>query len=196
MIYIAIFDRIVAESRKARIGDIMEIKQCKIYPIIKRQGYISPTKSPVISLIGDLEILLEIPSNEEKEILVTQEMLTDKDDAISLYHRACEDLVADVQFVVANTLFGGFAVLADKKHESSAICFQSIWTTCADKLADDLLIMVPARDIVLFAPKSGERVIEAMITQGESNYHTSSHKISREIFMFNRNKRELEFFGK
>lgn len=163
-----------------------------MYPIVRRRGYLSPKKGPVISLVGDLEIMLEVLDKDNKKTLLKYDMLAEEKDVLTLYNKACEELVKDVEFVVANTLFGGFAILADKAHESSSLCFQSIWTTCADKLADDLLIMVPTTDIVLFAPKSQQEVVEQMMIQGKSNYQEAANKISPEVFIFTRDEKELK----
>ncbi|HIW22135.1 MAG TPA: hypothetical protein H9887_08985 [Candidatus Dorea intestinavium] len=165
-----------------------------MYPIIRRRGYLSPKKGPVISLVGDLEIIFEILDKDNKKTLVRYDMLEENVDVLELYHQACEKLVKEVEFVVANTLFGGFAILADKAHESSSLCFQSIWTTCADKLEDDLLIMVPTTDIVIFAPKAQEEVVEKMIIQGKSNYLEASNKVSPAVFIFTREEKELKSY--
>lgn len=165
-----------------------------MYPIIRRRGYLSPKKGPVISLVSDLEILLEVSSDDDKEVLLKYDMVDGEIDPLELYNEACKELIEDVEFVVANTLFGGFAILADKRHESSSLCFQSIWSTCADKLGDDLLIMVPTTNIVIFSPKSQTEVVQKMIEQGESNYKAASDKISPEVFIFTKDTKELKSY--
>ena len=47
-------------------------------------------------------------------------------------------------------------MIADGIHEASALCLRHIWETCTQKLEDDVLILVPARDMLLFAPQSDE----------------------------------------
>ena len=47
-------------------------------------------------------------------------------DIEDVYRKACENLVRDVEFVIGNTWYGAFAVLADGHHEASALCLKHI----------------------------------------------------------------------
>ena len=118
----------------------------KIYPWVRKElGDISEKDSPVVSFINDLRISLsgegaDFGGEDVFEVL-KDDMLSPDCDVEALYYASCENLVRDVEFVIANTWYGGFAILADGWHEASSLCFKHIWQVCVDKLKDDLLIM-------------------------------------------------------
>ena len=102
----------------------------------------------------------------------------------------------DVEFVIANTWYGGFAILADGWHEASSLCFRHIWQVCVDKLEDDLVIMAPTRETVLFTPASQKDALRKMTEHGEQAYMQAKaeDKISRELMLFSKDRKELRTY--
>ena len=96
-----------------------------------------------------------------------------------------------MEFVIGNTMYGAFSILADGKHEASALCFQHIWNVCAEKLQDDLMIMAPLTDTVLFAPASQPKAVDVMKTHAEQAYVSRPNKINTEMYLFTRDGKEL-----
>lgn len=111
-----------------------------------------------------------------------------------LYQTACENLARDVEFVFSNTLFGGFGVIADGIHEASALCLRHIWETCTQKLEDDVLILVPARDMLLFAPQSDERAVRSMIQFAEQGWMQSRYRVTKKQYRYSRERKELTIY--
>ena len=95
-------------------------------------------------------------------------MLAPGTDIEALYHTACENLARDVEFVIGNTWYGAFGIIADGFHEASSLCFKHIWQVCVDKLKDDLVIMVPSKDTVCLLYTSREQYDAVLITIGAS----------------------------
>ena len=112
-------------------------------------------------------------------------------DIEALYHTACENLARDVEFVIGNTWYGAFGIIADGFHEASSLCFKHIWQVCVDKLKDDLVIMVPSKDTVLFAPAGQKEVVEKMIEHGKGAYDMDSEGISMSLMLFSQARKEL-----
>ena len=102
----------------------------------------------------------------------------------------------DVEFVIGNTWYGAFAILADGHNEASAVCLKHIWQVCVDKLKDDLVIIVPAKDTVLFAPAGQPQVVEKMEEHARSAYEQSYDRIGMEKFCFLADRRELIVYEK
>ena len=152
---------------------------------------ISEKDTPLIELVGALKILMVIKTGEETYEDIKDHMLPPECDIPALYHQACENLVRDVEFVIGNTMYGAFSILADGKHEASSLCFQHIWNVCAEKLQDDLLIMAPRTDTVLFAPLSQPKAIETMKTHAEQAYAMGTNKINTDMYLFTRDGKEL-----
>lgn len=152
---------------------------------------ISEKDTPLISFVGDLMVLFVIKRGEETYEIIKDNMLPPDCDIEALYHLACGNLVRDVEFVIGNTMYGAFAILADGYHESSSLCFRHIWSVCAEKLKDDLLIMVPSKDTVLFAPVSGDEAVEKMKQHARQAYESDRNRISRGLYLFTKDGKEL-----
>lgn len=177
--------------------------QDKIYPWIKEElidlhalngKHISENDTPVVSFIGGLKIIFVIKRGEDVYEVLKENMLPPECDIEALYQKACENLVRDVEFVIANTWYGGFGILADGHNEASSLCFKHIWQVCADKLQDDMLIMVPAKDTVLFAPVSDEDAVEKMKEHARGAYEQSAERISMKQFLFSQEGKELTVY--
>ena len=121
-------------------------------------------------------------------------MLPPETDIVALYHTACENLVRDVEYVIGNTWYGAFGIIADGIHEPSALCLKHIWQVCVDKLKDDLVIMVPAKDSIIFAAASNKEVVDKMIEHGNKTYEAEKDKISNQVFLFSKNRKELSLY--
>lgn len=175
----------------------------KIYPWIKEElvdhqvlngKNISIKDTPVISFIGDLKIVFVIHRDNDTYEIIKDNMLPPECDVESLYHIACENLVRDVKFVISQTLYGGFGIIADGYHEASALCFQYIWQMCADKLEDDLIIMVPAKDTVLFLPAGNKEKLPQMYEYAKEAYKRNLDKISVKPLVYLRERKELTVY--
>ena len=184
------------EEENYRFENIRE----RIYPLVKTEftdtealngKHFSEKDAPVIAFLGDLNIVFAIKRGEDAYEILKDNMLPPECDIIELYHKSCENLNRDVEFVVANTWYGGYGIVADGYHEASSVCFKHIWQVCADKLQDDLVIMLPRKDTVLFAPAGDQKIVEKMIDHGEQAYEQGENKISKKLFLFSREGKEL-----
>ena len=172
----------------------------KIYPWVKKTlvdhvalngKYISEKDTPIISFVGDLMVIFVIERGEDKFEILKDNMLPPETNIEALYHMACQNLVRDVKFLISNTMYGGFGIIADGHHEASSLCFKHIWSLCAEKLDDDLIIMVPAKDMVLFVPASYQKQIEDMHAYGLEAYNRNKDKISDSMYHFLKKEKEL-----
>lgn len=152
---------------------------------------ITEKDTPIVSFINGLKIIFVIKWGEDVYEVLKDNMLPPGCDVEALYFAACENLVRDVEFVIANTWYGGFAILADGRHEASSLCFKHIWQVCVDKLKDDLVIMAPTIETVLFAPASNETAVAKLIEHGEQAYEQSKDRISTGLMLFTKDRKEL-----
>lgn len=175
----------------------------KIYPWIKESlvdhkalngKYISDKDTPIVSFVGDLMVIFVIERGEDTYEILKDNMLPPNTDIELLYHKACENLAKNVEFVIGHTLYGGFVILADGHHEASSLCFKQIWTTCSEKLDEDLVIMVPTKDMVLFVPAGNEKLIADMVSYGTEAFERSFDKISTKLFYFTKEGKELKVY--
>ena len=179
---------------------ILEEIKDQIYPWVKGEladtkalngKYISEKDTPVVSFISGLRIIFVIKWGVDVYEVLKDHMLPPDCDVEALYYTACENLVRDVEFVIANTWYGGFAILADGWHEASSLCFKHIWQVCVDKLKDDLVIMAPTRETVLFAPASNEKAVAKLKEHGEQTFEQTKDRISTRLMLFTKDRKEL-----
>lgn len=172
----------------------------KIYPWVKETlvdyqalngKYISPKDTPIISFVGDLMIIFVIERGEDTYEIIKDNMLPPDLDIEELYQIACENLAKNVKFVISNTMYGGFGILADGHHEASSLCFKHIWSMCVDKLQEDVIIMAPAKDMVLFVPAGNQKLLDDMYAYGMEAYNRNRDKISTKLLRFTKREKEL-----
>ena len=172
----------------------------KIYPWVKETlvdyqalngKYISPKDTPIISFVGDLMIIFVIERGEDTYEIIKDNMLPLDLDIEELYQIACENLAKNVKFVISNTMYGGFGILADGHHEASSLCFKHIWSMCVDKLQEDVIIMAPAKDMVLFVPAGNQKLLDDMYAYGMEAYNRNRDKISTKLLRFTKCEKEL-----
>lgn len=172
----------------------------KIYPWVKETlvdyqalngKYISPNDTPIISFVGDLMIIFVIERGEDTYEIIKDNMLPPDINIEELYQTACENLAKNVKFVISNTMYGGFGILADGHHEASSLCFKHIWSMCVDKLQEDIIIMAPAKDMVLFVPAGNQKLLDDMYAYGLEAYNLNKDKISTKLLRFTKREKEL-----
>ena len=175
----------------------------QVYPWIKNEltdtqalngKHFSEEDAPVVVFLGELKIIFVIKRNADVFEVLKDSMLPPGCDIEDVYRKACENLVRDVEFVIGNTWYGAFAVLADGHHEASALCLKHIWQVCVDKLKDDLIIIAPAKDTVLFAPAGQPEVVKKMEDHAKMAYDQSEDQISLEKLRFLADRRELVIY--
>ncbi|MCI8503583.1 MAG: hypothetical protein HFH00_07130 [Dorea sp.] len=174
----------------------------RIYPWIKNEmtdshalnGKRMSEQTAAIAFVGDLKIVFAIKRDGDNYEIVMDNMLPPDVDIEAMYQTACENLVRDIEFVIGNTWDGAYSIVADGIHEASALCFKHIWQVCVNKLKDDLIIMAPCKDTVLFAPAKQEKVVAGMLAHGRQAYDTGADRITNTIFLFSQEREELSVY--
>lgn len=175
----------------------------KIYPWVKESlvdhkalngKYISDKDTPIVSFAGDLMVIFVIERDKDTYEILKDNMLPPDTDMELLYHTACENLARNVKFVIGHTLYGGFSIIADGYHEASSLCFKYIWSMCSEKLDDDIVIMAPMKDMVLFVPAGNQKQIEEMKAYGIQSFERSFDKVSTKLLRFTKEGKELTVY--
>lgn len=136
-------------------------------------------------------IIFVIERGEDTYEILKDNMLPPEADIEEIYQIACQNLVNNVKFVISNTMYGGFGIIADGHHEASSLCFRHIWSVCVEKLKEDIVIMVPSKDMVLFVPANDQKLIDAMYAYGLQAYERNQDKISKKLLKFTKDTKEL-----
>ena len=175
-----------------------------IYPWVKSElkdtlalngKHFSEKDAPIVQFVGDLKVIFVIKRGTDTYEVLKDNMLAPDTDIEALFHTACENLVRDVEFVIGNTWYNAFAIIADGIHEASSLLFKHIWQVCVDKLQDDIIIMVPSKETVLFAPAGQPEVVSKMIEHGIRSYDVDGNEITKTLFVFSKTRKELSVYG-
>lgn len=189
-------------ENRIKKSDFKEFKN-RVYPWVReipgsskeweKEEY-SPDDTPLLSFVDGLMVVFVIQQDENKYEILKDSMIPQEITTEELYGTACENLARDVEFVFSNTLYGGFGVIADGIHEASALCLKHIWEVCTEKLQDNVLIMAPSRDLLLFAPESDQKTVQAMIHFGNQGWEQSKYKVTKKLYRYSKDRKELTIY--
>ena len=96
-----------------------------IYPWVKSElkdtlalngKHFSEKDAPIVQFVGDLKVIFVIKRGTDTYEVLKDNMLAPDTDIEALFHTACENLVRDVEFVIGNTWYNAFAIIADGIH--------------------------------------------------------------------------------
>ena len=99
-----------------------------------------------------------------------------------------------MEYVIGNTWDGAYAIIGDGLKEASSLCLRHIWDVCTEKLKEDLVIMVPSAETVLFAPASKESVLKKMAEHAEKSFHGDEMPITLQMFRYYKEDKELKIY--
>ena len=101
-----------------------------------------------------------------------------------LHEIAIENLERDVEFKFNETVFGGYGLIAGGDHEAGSICLDGIWLWCADQLKDNLVVAVPAKDMVVMVPASDNDKINELIKFVDELFKDGERLLTKQLFLF------------
>lgn len=103
-----------------------------------------------------------------------------------LHGIACANLerIADVN--VQQTTVGPYGLIAGGNHEAAMICVPEFWKSFADNLQSDLVVALPAKDLVFIAAQQDMENINKMKKMVADVFADGAYLISRNLFLYNR----------
>lgn len=103
-----------------------------------------------------------------------------------LHELALANIKRDIGFEVRQTHFGGFGLIADGNHEAASICLPELWKAFAGQLSDDIVVAVPAKDLVLYVPGSDGEAIIKLQEAVEEVFQSYDRLLTKRLFRFNK----------
>src|SRR6478609_6089826 len=150
---------------------IFEEIRNKVYPWVKvldettspsQVIELSQEDSPIMrNWLGDLIILYAVDEGNRFTLLQYRDLpstYTEND----LYTIAITNLERDVQFKFLETGFGGYGLVAGGDHETGSVTLPEVWNWCADQVDDNLVVALPAKDLIMMVPASAPDKIDAL----------------------------------
>ena len=129
---------------------------------------------------------------------LTYDALPQGIDVAALRDKAFENLSRDVSFRYEQSKNNKeiFGILCGGNFEAESLLFKGIWTELGEKFDDDLMVVAPTKDMVLFTKAGSRKHCNQLIDMGseifERNRKESPNLLfSRDVFMFSRKDEEF-----
>lgn len=139
--------------------------------------------------LGDLKILYVVDIDNSFQVILKRDLPKEISDE-QLHKIAVNNLNRNVEFKLVDTGFGGHGLIAGGDHEAGSICIPDIWNWVAKYLNDNLIVGIPAKDLVLFVPESDEDKIANLKIFIHEIFKDGERLLTRNIFKFNKETKD------
>lgn len=191
------------DKSRAVTESIIETHRNKIYPWvkvfwtgdddprntptqIKLKGKDSPIKK---DWLGDLGIIYVADMGHSFQVLLERDLPKDMrtDD---LHQIAVDNLNRDIEFKLHDTNFGGHMLVAGGNHEAGSICLSGIWVWLSEHFDDNLIVGIPAKDVVIMVPESDTDNISNLKIVVHEMFKDGERLLTKNIFKFDKQTKE------
>jgi uncharacterized protein YtpQ (UPF0354 family) len=178
-----------------------EEMKTQIYPWIKKSEQDSPEEAskvikvdmPMRAFLADLLILFVADMGDHFEVLqwnqLPEGMTFDE-----LYGIAVQNLTDNIDFKLSPANFGGFGLLAGGDHEAGALCLDFLWEFSANHIGENLIIAVPAKDMVLMVGESQTETLERMKQLSTEIIEGGDRTLTETLFFYDKDKKRLSIY--
>jgi len=172
-----------------------------IYPWIKKiendgassdTGYV--VDAPTKPFLADLVIFFVADMGDRFEILL-RDHLPESMTVDELYRIALQNLNNNIEFKLTPTNFGGYGILAGGDHEAGALCLDYLWEFCAEKVGENLIVSVPAKDMVLMVGVSQTEALAAMKKSSVNIFANGERTLSSHLFFYDMDAKKFSVFA-
>jgi len=135
--------------------------------------------------LGDLGILYVADTGDSFQVLLERDLpknVTKEE----LHQLAVDNLNRDIEFKLHDTNFGGHSLIAGGDHEAGSICLPGMWDWLAEHLNDNLIVGIPAKDLVILVPEGDEDKIANLKIFVHEIFKDGERLLTRNIFRFDR----------
>lgn len=181
----------------------------KIYPWIKvvyEPGETVPDSKHEIDLkpedqaimkpwLGNLAIFYAVDTGDNFSLIQTRD-LTDYWTIDQIHEISLENLQRDIEFKFSTTNFGGHGLVADGDHEAGSLCLTDLWDWCAENINDNLIVAVPAKDMVMMVPESDKDKIEKLKEMVTDLSQVGERLLTKQLYKFDREKSNWTVWGR
>lgn len=156
---------------------------------------LSKEESPVHQTwLGNLAIFYAVDEGDNFSLILDRDMPTDLT-LDQLHDLSIINLDRDVEFRFNETVFGGYGLIAGGDHEAGSLCLDGIWHWCADQLQDNLVVAVPAKDMIMMVPASDNDKISKLKEFVIELFKDGERLLTKQLYLFDRIKNTWTLWG-
>ncbi len=192
-----------SEKEKEQITFVFNTHKDKIYPWIKVfwLGDDDPRNTPIqIDLnaddspikknwLGDLAILYVADMGNNFQVILNRDLPKDISEE-QLHKIAIDNLNRDIEFKLHDTNFGGYGLVAGGDHEAGSICLPEVWGWLSEHLNDNLIVAIPAKDIVMLVRESDVDKISNLKIFVHEIFKKGERLLTKNIFRFSKDSKK------
>lgn len=119
-----------------------------------------------------------------------------------LFEQAFKNMCRDVKYRIEETIEKGiYGLLAGGNFEAESLLLD-VWGDVSSKFNDDLIISVPAKDLVFFVPYSNKKMVKKLISFSRNvfeNVRKSTNNntlFTRDVFIYEKNSKTIRIYKK
>jgi uncharacterized protein YtpQ (UPF0354 family) len=145
--------------------------------------------------LGNLSIFYVVDTGD-KFTLIQKRDLTDVWTINKIHEVALTNLDRDVEYKFTKTNFGGHGLIAGGDHEAGALCMTGIWEWCSETIDDNLIVAVPAKDIVMMVPEKDIEKIDKLKEMVTDIFKDGERLLTKQLYKFDRQTSSWSLWGK
>jgi uncharacterized protein YtpQ (UPF0354 family) len=184
-----------------------EIKN-KIYPWIKvvygpdeevpnstQEIELKDEEQPIMqNWLGNLAIFYAIDEGEQFSLILKRD-LPQNVTTEELHDIATTNLDRDVEFTFNETGFGGHGLIAGGDHETGSLTLTGIWDWCAEQIQDNLIVAVPAKDLIMMVPEKDIDKINALKSFVTEIFQDGERLLTKQLYHFDKSNSIWTLWG-
>lgn len=189
----------------------------KIYPRLRKNWAKNPAEEVSLMAVNEEEKYPDMPMMRVMDSFIiclvidagsvysylAYDKIPEGTDTRELYGKAFENLNRDVQYRYeeCEKEKGIFGILCGGNFEAESLCYDGMWKELADKFGDDLMIVAPTKDMVLFTKASDKKLCKNLMKMGtrifeDNRNNTPFLLFCKDVFIFSRKDGQLHIHNK
>jgi uncharacterized protein YtpQ (UPF0354 family) len=184
-----------------------EIKD-KIYPWIKvvyepneevpnstQEIELKDEEQPIMqNWLGNLAIFYAVDEGDHFSLILKRDLpknMTSEE----LHDISTTNLDRDIEFRFNETGFGGHGLIAGGDHEAGSLTLTGIWEWCADQIQDNLIVAIPAKDLIMMVPENDIDKIDALKSFVTEIFQDGERLLTKQLYHFDKSNSIWTLWG-
>ena len=135
--------------------------------------------------LGNLAIFYAFDEGNHFQLLQKKDLPIDLT-IEELHSISINNLQRDIEYQFMETGFGGYGLVAGGDHEAGALCLENIWAWCAEQIQSDLIVAIPAKDLILMVDAKDTEKTEALKSFVEKIFTTGERLLTKQLYHYSK----------
>tara|TARA_R100001132_G_C3266891_1_gene89576 strand:- start:946 stop:1524 length:579 start_codon:yes stop_codon:yes gene_type:complete len=169
--------------------------KCKLDSNVDADINFDPNNQPVFKdWLGNLRVFYAIDFGDHVSIIFENDV--PEYYSIDEIHKiAISNLERDIEFKLGKLNFeGGYGILAGGDYEASSIMIKKIWNQIGNELQEDLIVGIPAKDLVFFAKASDLNAIFEIVNSIKEIFKSNENFLSKSLFIYKHKSKKWSLY--